>query len=171
MGWGPTLEYNNQIICRAHTYVQYRYVPVQYSQYLLLPLRYVPASCGDWSYIRSSVDIQDIILARLPAYLAAHLNVQFNDLSPAGPVRLIFRSRSRNYQPLEILFMSLYLYCTWYCIVLYCTVLYLLYRPVLGVPDNPPPADPKGPTVDLLYLGPTVLLSVAIDPTITRARN
>jgi hypothetical protein len=70
MGWGPTLEYNNQIICRAHTYVQYRYVTVQYSQYLLLPLRYVPASCGDWSYIRSSVDIQDIILARLPAYFA-----------------------------------------------------------------------------------------------------
>jgi hypothetical protein len=55
---------------------------------------------------------------------------------------------------------------TLYCTVLYCTV---LYRPVLGVPDNPPPADPKGPTVDLMYLGlQYVLLSVAIDPTITR---
>jgi hypothetical protein len=28
-------------------------------------------------------DIIDKILARLPAYFAAHLNVQFNDISPA----------------------------------------------------------------------------------------
>jgi hypothetical protein len=38
------------------------------------------ASCGDLSYI----DMQDIILALRPAYCDILLNVQFNDLSPAG---------------------------------------------------------------------------------------
>jgi hypothetical protein len=38
------------------------------------------ASCGDLSYI----DTQNIILARLSAYFGAHLNVQFNGLSPAA---------------------------------------------------------------------------------------